>query len=37
MDKTGQPTTINQVTSSPIPSLNNVTVHAYPKFESRRP
>ena len=33
MDKTRQPTTINQVTSSPIPSLNNVTVHAYPKFD----
>ena len=33
MDKTGQPTTITQVTSSPIPSLNNVTVHAYPKFD----
>jgi YVTN family beta-propeller protein len=37
MDKTGQPTTINQVTSSPIPSLNNVTVHAYPKFDTGIP
>jgi len=37
MDKTGQPTTINQVTSSPIPSLNSVTVHAYPKFDTGIP
>jgi YVTN family beta-propeller protein len=37
MDQTGQPTTINQVTSSPIPSLNNVTVHAYPKFDTGIP
>ena len=37
MDSTGQPTTINQVTSSPIPSLNNVTVHAYPKFDTGIP
>jgi hypothetical protein len=37
MDKTGQPTTINQVTSSPIPSLNNVTNHAYPKFDTGIP
>ncbi|HEU5417720.1 MAG TPA: alkaline phosphatase family protein [Streptosporangiaceae bacterium] len=37
MDATGQPTTINQVTSSPIPSLNNVTVHAYPKFDTAIP
>jgi YVTN family beta-propeller protein len=37
MDKTGQPTTINQVTSSPIPSLNNVTAHAYPKFDTGIP
>src|SRR5215472_5062875 len=37
MDKTGQPTTINQVTSSPIPSLNGVTVHAYPKFDTGIP
>jgi YVTN family beta-propeller protein len=37
MDATGQPTTINQVTSSPIPSLNNVTVHAYPKFDTGIP
>jgi YVTN family beta-propeller protein len=37
MDKTGQPTTINQVTSSPIPSLNNFTVHAYPKFDTGIP
>jgi YVTN family beta-propeller protein len=37
MDQTGQPTTISQVTSSPIPSLNNVTVHAYPKFDTGIP
>jgi YVTN family beta-propeller protein len=37
MDKTGEPTTINQVTSSPIPSLNAVTVHAYPKFDTGIP
>jgi YVTN family beta-propeller protein len=37
MDQTGQPTTINQVTSSPIPSLNNFTVHAYPKFDTGIP
>jgi YVTN family beta-propeller protein len=37
MDSTGQPTTIDQVTSSPIPSLNNVTVHAYPKFDTAIP
>jgi hypothetical protein len=37
MDQTSQPTTINQVTSSPIPSLNNVTVHAYPKFDTGIP
>jgi YVTN family beta-propeller protein len=37
MDKTGQPTTISQVTSSPIPSLDNVTVHAYPKFDTGIP
>jgi YVTN family beta-propeller protein len=37
MDATGQPTTINQYTSSPIPSLNNVTVHAYPKFDTGIP
>ncbi len=37
MDATGQPTTIDQVTSSPIPSLNNVTVHAYPKFDTSIP
>jgi YVTN family beta-propeller protein len=37
MAATGQPTTINQVTSSPIPSLNSVTVHAYPKFDTSIP
>src|SRR2546423_291957 len=37
MDATGQPTTINQYTSSPIPSLNDVTVHAYPKFDTSIP
>ena len=37
MDKTGQPTTIDQVTSSPIPSLNGVTDHAYPKFDTGIP
>lgn len=37
MDATGQDTTINQVTSSPIPSLNNVTNHAYPKFDTSIP
>ena len=37
MDATGQPTTIAQYTSSPIPSLNNVTNHAYPKFDTAIP
>ena len=37
MDTTGRPTTINQYTSSPIPSLNDVTVHAYPKFDTSIP
>ena len=37
MNQTGQPSTINQVTSSPIPSLNGVTVHAYPKFDTGIP
>jgi hypothetical protein len=37
MDATGQPTTINQYTSSPIPSLNDVTVHAFPKFDTSIP
>ena len=37
MDATGQPTTINQYTSSPIPSLNDVTNHAFPKFDTSIP
>ena len=37
MDATGQPTTIAQYTSSPIPSLNDVTVHAFPKFDTSIP
>ncbi|HKS97903.1 MAG TPA: bifunctional YncE family protein/alkaline phosphatase family protein [Rugosimonospora sp.] len=37
MDTTGQATTINQYTSSPIPSLNGVTNHAYPKFDTSIP
>jgi YVTN family beta-propeller protein len=37
MDASGQPTTIAQYTSSPIPSLNNVTNHAYPKFDTAIP
>jgi YVTN family beta-propeller protein len=37
MDATGQGTTINSVTSSPIPSLNDVTVHAFPKFDTSIP
>jgi YVTN family beta-propeller protein len=37
MDKTGDPSTISQVTSSPIPSLNNVDVHGYPKFDTGIP
>lgn len=37
MDATGQPSTINQVTSSPIPSLNDVTNHAFPKFDTSIP
>ncbi|MEN3303844.1 MAG: hypothetical protein V7603_46 [Micromonosporaceae bacterium] len=37
MDATGQNTTINSITSSPIPSLNDVTVHAFPKFDTSIP
>ena len=37
MEATGQATTIAQYTSSPIPSLNNVTNHAYPKFDTGIP
>jgi YVTN family beta-propeller protein len=37
MAATGQGTTINSVTSSPIPSLNDVTVHAFPKFDTAIP
>src|SRR3954452_8849397 len=37
MEATGQDTTINQITSSPIPSLNSVTNHAYPKFDTSIP
>ncbi|GAA5200424.1 alkaline phosphatase family protein [Rugosimonospora acidiphila] len=37
MEATGAPTTIDQVTSSPIPSLNDVTDHAYPKFDTSIP
>jgi YVTN family beta-propeller protein len=37
MDATGQATTINSYTSSPIPSLNSVTNHAFPKFDTSIP
>ncbi len=37
MDATGQPATVNSYTSSPIPSLNDVTVHAFPKFDTSIP
>jgi YVTN family beta-propeller protein len=37
MDATGQDTSIDSYTSSPIPSLNDVTVHAFPKFDTAIP
>jgi YVTN family beta-propeller protein len=37
MDATGAKTTIDTYTSSPIPSLNAVTNHAYPKFDTGIP
>jgi YVTN family beta-propeller protein len=37
MAETGQDTGIKTDSSSPIPSLNNVTVHAYPKFDTNIP
>ncbi|BCJ35352.1 phosphoesterase [Actinocatenispora thailandica] len=37
MDATGQDTGISTYTSSPIPSLNDVTVHSYPKFDTAIP
>ena len=33
MEATGQDTTLPTYTSSPIPSLNDITVHAYPKYD----
>ncbi|MCO5970968.1 hypothetical protein [Actinoallomurus soli] len=37
MDATGQDTTLKTDTESPIPSLNAVTVHDYPKFDTNIP
>ncbi|MFI7615569.1 bifunctional YncE family protein/alkaline phosphatase family protein [Nonomuraea terrae] len=37
MEETGQDTAIKTDTSSPIPSLNDITVHAYPKFDTGIP
>ncbi|GII55312.1 phosphoesterase [Planotetraspora thailandica] len=37
MAATGQDTTIKTDTESPIPSLNDITVHAYPKFDTNIP
>jgi YVTN family beta-propeller protein len=37
MAATGQPTALPTVTSSPIPSLNDVTVHSFPKFDTGIP
>jgi YVTN family beta-propeller protein len=37
MDATGQPTAYPLVSSSPIPSLNNVSVPGFPKFDTSIP
>ena len=37
MDSTGAPSAYNLVSSSPIPSLNNVSVPAFPKFDTSVP
>ena len=37
MDATGQPTAYPLVSSSPIPSLNDVSVHGFPKFDTSIP
>ncbi|MEV4758385.1 phosphoesterase [Micromonospora sp. NPDC049559] len=37
MAATGQDTTIKTDTQSPIPSLNDITVHSYPKFDTNIP
>jgi YVTN family beta-propeller protein len=37
MEATGQDTTMKTDTQSPIPSLNAITVHAYPKFDTNIP
>ncbi|HEY2173774.1 MAG TPA: phosphoesterase [Mycobacteriales bacterium] len=37
MDATGQPTEYPLVSSSPIPSLNDVSVHGFPKFDTSIP
>ncbi|MGH9058108.1 MAG: alkaline phosphatase family protein, partial [Acidimicrobiales bacterium] len=37
MAATGQPTALPTTTSSPIPSLNDVTVHSFPKFDTAIP
>jgi len=37
MESTGQGTTIQTDSSSPIPSLNTVTAHDYPKFDTNIP
>jgi hypothetical protein len=37
MEATGQDTTIKTDTQSPIPSLNDITVHSYPKFDTNIP
>lgn len=37
MARTGAPTALQTDSSSPIPSLNDVTVHAYPKFDTEIP
>ncbi|WP_433432377.1 alkaline phosphatase family protein [Nonomuraea sp. CA-141351] len=37
MEATGQDTTIKTDTQSPIPSLNDITVHQYPKYDTNIP
>ncbi|GHJ39750.1 alkaline phosphatase family protein [Streptomyces sp. TS71-3] len=37
MESTGQPTSIPLDSSSPIPSLNDVSVHGFPKFDTSVP
>ncbi|WP_424529472.1 phosphoesterase [Sphaerisporangium viridialbum] len=37
MAATGQDTTIKTDTQSPIPSLNDITVHSYPKYDTNIP